>query len=148
MGFLERGLLLYLGIAIALCFAAPQVIFTSGSTADNSVLGWFNMGYNETDGSVYSITSSNSFSTTANSSSTSFTSGNTPEAGGLLGFLDPVFQVFGWIGLIFKVLFSPVVLLTGDAMAGAPTMLFLIIAIPIVFMTLFGLIAWIRGGVV
>jgi hypothetical protein len=136
-------------IAIAMCFAAPQYVFTGNSSAENTVLGWFNVGYTpgSTDISGISISNSTGFSSSASNATSSFTSATNPAGGsGILGFIDPIFQIFSWVKLFFVVIFSPIILLTGPAMAGAPAGLVLLITLPLVFMTILGLIIWIRSG--
>jgi hypothetical protein len=57
--------------------------------------------------------------------------------------------VFDWVKLIFKALFSPIILLTGGAVSGDATIatgLLLILGIPAVFLMIVGLIIWIRSG--
>ena len=149
MAFLQRGLLIYLAIAVAMCFAAPQYIFTGDSSAESTVLGWFNIGYTpgSTDITGVSINNNTAFSGSASNATSTFTSATNPAGGsGILGFIDPIFQIFSWIKLFFVVIFSPIILLTGPAMAGAPAGLVFLIVIPLVFMTLVGLIIWIRSG--
>lgn len=153
MGFFQRGLLIYLCLAIAICFAAPSVVFNSGSAADNTVLSWFNLAYNpancvgQVDQSNCITMTSSVVSDNVGNTTGSFTTITSPSSSGsLIGFIDPVFQVFSWIPLVFKVLFSPIILLSSSAMAGAPPQIMLMFGIPLVFMTIIGLIIWIRSG--
>jgi len=132
-GFLQRGLLLYLFLAIAVSFAAPDVIFANGSPAGNNVLSWFDLSYNDVTGDV---TASPQFATDTqvqNATSGLETPSAISQSGGILGWLDPLFQVFSWIPLIFKVLFSPILLLTNPLIA-MPTSVILIIGIPLVLL--------------
>jgi hypothetical protein len=149
MGFLQRGLLIYLTIAIAVCMTMPSVIFDNpNNAAERSVLSFFNLELNSTTGLVQ--TSSTTTSDTIASGTDGFTKPSSPSSSGsLLGFIDPVFQVFEWIGLFFKVLFSPIILLISPAAAGSAVLsnaLLMIIGIPLVFMMIVGLVIWIRSG--
>jgi len=150
MGFLQRGLLIYLCIAIAICMTMPQIIFNGNTPADNSVLSWFNLNYDSTTNSI-SIGNTTT-STNIQSGTDRFLSPTSPSgSGSILGFLDPVFQIFTWIPLIFKVMFSPIILLTSAAVTGDAVIssaLLLIIGIPAVFLMIVGLITWIRSGFV
>lgn len=155
MGFLQRGLLLYLCIALAIAFASPQIIFSGNSPAQNTVLSWFNLQLNQsclvttasTDQSNCIVTSSAQINPYVSNYSSSFTTPSSPaSSGSLIGFIDPVFQVFSWVGVFFKTLFSPIILLSSPAMAGAPPAIMLLFGIPIVFMLIVGLIIWIRSG--
>jgi hypothetical protein len=148
MGFLQRGMLIYLGIAIAICMTMPSVIFSGGSPAENSVLSWFNLNY---DSTTNTVSMQNTTTSTQISSGTDrFLSPTSPSSSGsLLGFVDPVYQVFSWIPLFFKVLFSPIILLMSPATTGAPVLassLLFIIGIPATFLMIIGLIIWIRSG--
>ena len=154
MGFLQRGLLIYLTIAIAVCLTMPSIIFNNnGNPAERSVLSFFNMDYDNSTGD-FAITSTTT-SSNLDSGTSGFTQPSSPSSSGsLLGFIDPVFQVFNWIGIFFKVLFSPIILLTSPELsAGAgvlPTALLFIIGLPLVLMMLVGLVSlglriWVRG---
>lgn len=150
MSFFQRGLLIYLCIAIAVCMSAPQIIFDSGTPAENSVLSWFQLQYDSNTNSVTMINSS--LSNNVNSGTESFQKTSSPAASGsLLGFIDPIYQVFSWIPLIFKVIFSPIILLTGGSAAvvgnsAISTGLMFVFAIPAVFLMIIALIMWLRSG--
>ena len=157
MAFLQRGLLIYLFIALAMVFAYPQAIFNGNTPADNTVLSWFNLALNttctnvpgQTDFSncVYIPNSASQFSNTVGNNTNTFTTPSSPSSSGsIIGFLDPVFQVFSWVGLFFKIIFSPIILLTSGVMVGAPTALILLFGIPLVFLMIIGLITFIRSG--
>jgi len=157
MAFLQRGLIIYLFIALAMTFAYPQAIFNGNTPADNTVLSWFNLALNQTcinvpgqtdfSNCVYVPGSITAFSNTVGNNTATFTTPSSPSSSGsLIGFLDPVFQVFSWIGLFFKVIFSPIIMLTSPIMTGAPTALTLLLGIPLVFLMIIGLITFIRSG--
>lgn len=149
MGFLQRGLLIYLCIAIAVCMTMPSVLFNGNTPAENSVLSWFNLVY---DPVTDTVTMGNTTASTNIASGTAgFETPSSPSSSGsLIGFIDPVFQVFSWVKLIFKVIFSPLILLTSPALVGGSPILanalMFIIGIPLVFLTIVGLIIWIRSG--
>lgn len=144
-GFLQRGLLLYLIVAICITFTAPEVIFDSGSPRDNTVLSWFDMTYNESSGEVITNNQWGSGSSSEINNSMTQTNPASSGSGSILGFLDPLFQVFSWIGLIFKVIFSPITIMI-DPLVSMPSGVVLIIGVPLVLLMIFGLISWIRSG--
>lgn len=143
-GFLQRGLLLYLMIAIIMVFAAPQVVFSGTSPAKTTVLGWFDMTYDPVTGVV---TQGGNFSSDKYSDAAS--SMNQPTspagAGGILGFIDVFYQVFSWVVLFFQIIFSPIYLLTSVNM---PFGIVLILGVPLVLLFILGIISWIRSGIV
>jgi hypothetical protein len=143
MGFLQRGLLIYMCLAIAMTFAAPQEVFSGGSPAENTVLSWFNINYDDGTG----VVSMGDSTTSSNVDTSGLTDPTSPgSSGSILGFLDPLYQVWSYVKLIFKVLFSPIIILTGPSMTGAPLPIVLILGVPLVFLTILGLIFWIRSG--
>jgi hypothetical protein len=144
MAFLIKALMLYLVLAIAVSCAAPQFIFTNvNSPAEKTFLSWFNLHYDGTN----IVMGNSTLASSTDSASKAFTDASSPSsAGSLLGWIDPIFQVFSWIPLIFKALFSPIILLASPAMAGAPPGIMFILGIPLVFMTIIGLIGFIRSG--
>lgn len=158
MGFLQRGLLIYMCIAIAICMSMPGQLFNGNTPAENSVLSWFDLAYDSNTGQV-TMQGSNSSTNIASGTDRLQNPTNPASSGSLIGFIDPVFQVWSWIQLIFKVLFSPVVLLTNSGGTANPIIadhgqinsplqmgLMFIFVIPLVFMTIIGLIIWIRSG--
>jgi hypothetical protein len=141
MGFFQRGLLLYLCLAIAMAFAAPQVVFNGDSPAENNLLSWFNVERNVTDNTL-SISDNSSFGGAVDTDAEeSFTATKSP----LLGALDTLWQVFSWVGVIFKVIFSPIIVLTAPEL-NMPTAVIFVFAIPLTFLFIVGLIGWIRSG--
>lgn len=153
-GFLQRGVLLYLCLAIAVCFAAPEVVFDTygtGNTRDNTMLSWFDL-QNYGDGVEFKNTSDPNFASgnvildNATAGLDNYKSPSTSQGGSLLGWLDPLFQVFDWIRLIFRIIFSPILLLTDPEIA-MPSSILLIIGIPLVIMMIIGMISWIRSGI-
>jgi hypothetical protein len=126
----------------------PSVLFDGNTPAENSVLSWFNLEYNPVTDKV--TLASTTTSTAIDGATGSFETPTSPSgSGSILGFIDPVYQVFSWIPLIFKVLFSPIILVTSPAFAGDATLssaLLFIIGIPLTFMMIVGLIVWIRSG--
>lgn len=149
-GFLQRGILLYLMLAIAIVFAAPEVVFTNpnGSPAEATLLSWFDL--DTTD--YYDLHFRNesnpqlSSSTIGNETNAFITPTSPSGSGGILGWLDPLYQVFSWVTLIFKMLFSPIILLT-DPRVAMPFSVVLLIGIPLVILFIVGLISWIRSGI-
>ncbi len=144
MGFLMKGILLYLLLATAIAFGAPSMIFSSGSPSDNTVLSWFNVRAN-INNTVYYATADN-YSTSGSSVANLSALPAVPSASGSWGFVDPLLKVFSWVGTFGKILFSPIVMFTKPEMDGAPIAILFIIGIPIVVLFLIGLIGWIRSG--
>jgi hypothetical protein len=146
MGFLMKGILLYLLLATAIAFAAPQMIFNAGSPSDSTVLSWFNVRV-DSNNTVYYDTANYSAGGSAGTGMSNLTSvPQLPSGTGFLGFIDPLLHVFSWIGTFGKVLFSPIIIMTKPEMTGAPIALLFIIGIPVVVLFLVGLIVWIRSG--
>ena len=151
-GFLQRGVLLYLCLAIAVCFAAPEVVFDTELTkapVDNTMLSWFDL---ESDGTSVDFRNTSKPDWSNDPLLANATAGldnyKTPSStgGGLLGWLDPLFQVFEWIKLLFRIIFSPILLLI-DPRIAMPSSIVLIIGIPLVIMMIIGMISWIRSGI-
>jgi len=148
MGFIERGLLLYLVMAIACVFIAPTIIFNGSSPADSTVLSWFNIEYTNNEARITSATLSSDANNATNNlagAQTSATSGLT-----LLSIFDPIGQfvsgAVSWFKLFFKVLFSPIVLLSSPEFSGMhPAVMFIFGIIP-VFLVIIGIIVFIRSG--
>lgn len=146
-GFLQRGLLLYLFVAIAVSMAVPDVIFGNGSPAGNSVMSWFDIDSSYTGTTPIITNQSDYFGDVGNATNSLNTLSSPSSSGGILGWIDPLYQIFSWIPLMFRVLFSPVILLT-DARVAMPGIVILIFAIPLVLMFILGLIGWIRSGII
>ena len=148
-GFLQRGILLYLFVAIAVSMAVPQVIFDNGSPAGNSVMSWFDLDSTYTGTTPIVTNTSDYFGNAVTSDAQSSLSSQTSpsQSGGILGWLDPLFQVFSWVPMMFRVIFSPIILLT-DSRVAMPGIVVLIFAIPLVLLFILGLIGWIRSGIV
>lgn len=147
-GFLQRGVLLYLCLAIAMCFAAPEVVFDQNTPQGRNVLEWFNIDYNNQTG-VIGINNQTSFvHDEYMDNATAGMDNPTPpsSSGSVLGWLDPLFQVFGWIKLFFRMIFSPILLMV-DPRVSMPVPIILIIGIPLVVMFIIGIISWIRSGI-
>lgn len=150
-GFLQRGILLYLCLAIAISFAAPDVVFDNlqGTPLGNNMLSWFDLKYDGTNVNFYNTTNPQFSNTGLVTNATQDIANPTTSSsgGGLLGWIDTLYQVFDWIRLFFDMLFSPILLLTHPLIA-MPSSIVLIIGIPLVIMFIVGLIAWIRSGIV
>lgn len=146
MGFLTKGILLYLLLAISIAFAAPNIIFSGSSPSDATVLSWFNIRLDANNSVYYNSTT---YSPTGEAS-TSYGNISTipplPTGTGFLGFIDPLLHVFSWIATFGKVLFSPIIIFTHPEMSGAPIAILMIIGIPVVLLLLLGIVAFIRNG--
>jgi hypothetical protein len=149
MAFLMRGLLFYLAFAIAIAMWQPQVVFgTNGNVQNNNLLSWYDVHYNSSTGSMYMASSSlqgGVYNATygANGIQT------VPNKGSQLSlnFLDPVFQIFGFLGLILQLLMSPLSIIA-FGVPGIPFGIVLIIGLVPTFLVLLSVVFWIRSGVV
>lgn len=146
-GFLQRGLLLYFFVAVAVSMAVPDVVFDTGTPAGSTVMSWFDIDSSYTGTGAVVTNQSDYFGEVGNATSSLSTLSSPSQSGGILGWLDPLYQVFSWIPLMFRVLFSPIILLT-DSRVAMPGIVILIFAIPLVLMFIIGLISWIRSGIV
>ena len=147
MGFLEKGLIIYLCLAIACVFWQPSIIF-EGSEQGNSVLSFIGINsYNQTTNEPI-IDPVGSTSNDVNNSNSQLSTSRTSETslGNFQFIVDPIFNAFGWVNLFFKVLFSPWIIFTSPQMGNAPLPIFFIYAVPIIFITLIGIIFFIRSG--
>jgi hypothetical protein len=145
MGFFQRGLLLYLCLAIAMAFAAPQVIFSGNSPADVTLLSWFSVNYDNSTGDISYVNGSSGLQGDAGTNAAeSFGASRTTVTGFLSFIIDGLWQVWSWVAAIFKVLFSPIILLTSPDLH-IPTPIIFVFAIPLTFLFIIGLIMWIRG---
>jgi hypothetical protein len=143
MGFLQRGLLLYLAIAIAMVFAAPTIVFNGDNPKDATFLSWFNIHMDANNSPV--LSTNNTLGQGTNGAGSGLVDAKPPSSGlSIFGFIDPIWQVWEWMGVIFKALFSPVVVLTSPSLA-LPTPILFVFVIPLTFMFIIGLIMWIRG---
>jgi hypothetical protein len=148
MGFLLKGSLLYLLLAVALAFGAPGTVFNGTNPTDATFLSWFNIRLDPATNVISYDTSTYDPTGAASSSFGNLTAQwQAPtNQGTFFSGLDPLFQVFSWIGTFGKMLFSPIIMLTKPEMTGAPIAILFIIAIPIVLLFLIGIIGWIRSG--
>jgi hypothetical protein len=146
MGFLMKGVLLYLLLAISIAFAAPHMIFSSGSPADNTVLSWFNVRIDSNDSIYYNTINYSSTGDAGPRVANLSTIPPLPTGTGFLAGIDPLLQVFSWVGTFGKMLFSPIVIFTNPEMSDAPIALLMLIGIPVVVLFILGIIIWIRNG--
>lgn len=146
MGFLQRGLLLYLAIAIGVTFASAPILYGEDNQADKTVLSWFNIEINQTSKQPYvPYTANFSYGNGTDGSQQYFDSAKPPSSGlGIFGFIDPIWQIWDWVRVFFKTIFSPFVVLL-DPSLQLPTPIIFVFVIPLTFMFIVGLIMWIRG---
>lgn len=145
---LSKYLLLYVCMALAISFFFPQTILGSGET---SILGIFNVGINSTTNQPYIISSGFS-----NADLNAQFSSNPTETGlfqkginivtSFFQFIvDGLGNVIAIIKIMFAFLFSPFVfVLRPELMGGSPFFVKMIFAIPLVFITFMGIVAFIR----
>jgi hypothetical protein len=149
MGFLTKGVLIYLLLAIAIAFAAPHIIFSGSSPSDATVLSWFNVKIDANNTVYYDTIPAYGLNGSALTSNMGMTTLPTPTSGGtsfFQTFIDPLVQTWNWVITLGKVVFSPIIIFTHPDMTGAPISLLFIIGLPIVVLFLLGLIIWVRSG--
>lgn len=142
MGFFQKAVLLYLMIALAFTFAAPESVLTlnGANPAGYNIMKLFGtsiVGYNSTshdviisntptvDGNITNYTQSG---TGLFSSGT----GNTNQFYSVI--IDPLVNMLGFIFIIFQIVLSPLILLTSPVMVGAPTAIYVLIGLPLVLL--------------
>lgn len=151
MGFLEKGLIIYTALALACLYCYPQFIFNAENPTDASVLAWFNVAVDSSGHPVYNGNSgSNGYNLAGNAANSTYNGilkpGEIPTGSSILGFMDPVWQVFGWISTFFKMLFSPVVIIYNWTLMGAPSELLFFLGIPLAAAFVVGLVIFMRAG--
>jgi ABC-type uncharacterized transport system fused permease/ATPase subunit len=154
MGLFSNIFLLYLCIAIACIFYNPSLVIGESL----STISWLNIDINHTTNEPYFVSTS-----TYNDDATKDTPSNTSVFNRMLSdgrdvsgdiisgvgnffmsVIDPIWQVIKFVGLLFKILFAPIIILT-SAELGIPIFIAFAIGIPINFLGLLSLIMLIRG---
>jgi hypothetical protein len=145
MGLFNNIFLLYLCVTIACLFYQPSLVMDGG--ASSTFLGWFNIDYNMTTNEPNIV--NNTFSSGVQSESDRLLSegrsisGDITGVGGFfLSLIDPVWQVVKFLGLIFSVLFAPLIILST---LSAPAIITFGLGIPFTFLGILSLIMIIRG---
>jgi hypothetical protein len=148
MGFLLKGVLLYLLLSIAIALAVPNIVFENGSPTDATVLGWFNKSIKlDSNNNIYQVPEAYSLDGDVQDTISNLSMvPQLPTGTGFLGFIDPLLHTFGFIGTIAKVFASPIIVMSKPEMTGIPIGFILIIIIPLVALFIIGLIGWIRSG--
>lgn len=145
MGFLEKGMLLYFVLALAVAFWQPAYVFDSeqGKTVLD-VVG-IDSYDEETNMPVYGQTAN--FSGESSEAQEALTqSGGESIFGSLQFIIDPVFNAIGWVKLLGKFLFSPVLIFFNPIMSEAPAPILFLFAMPLIFLVLMGIIYFVRSG--
>ena len=150
MGFIDKIILLYVCMGIAVAFWQPSLVFEHNSAISNL----YNIPYNQSTavagipgcsadgigcfGSNYSSQIQNQ----------SVISSIFNQLGGVTGsFIDSLNNVIGFFQTAFNFLFWPYVLFSNKPMSDAPTSLFYIFAIPMVTLLLIAIVNWVRSGI-
>lgn len=150
MSFLLKGIVVYLLLAIAATFWAPALVFSGGTASDQTVLSWFNVGLDGNNLPTYN--QGDPYGTNSAAKTASDAAQTEPKlSGGILTFMDPIIQVWQWIKTLFKVIFSPIIILTSaGAVPGTPAPIYLpllfIFGLPLVALFIMSVIGWIRSG--
>ena len=145
---ISKYLLLYLCMALAVSFFFPQTILGTG---EESILGIFNVGINETTNQPYIVSSG-----FANSDLNAQIGGDEKQSGfwhvvqaGKSLFqwvVDGLSNVLSTLKILFKFLFSPFIFVLNPALlGGAPFYVKMIFAIPLVFIVFMSSLKFIRG---
>lgn len=135
MGLLTKILMIYLFLSIGALMYNPSAVLGNSKQAD-TVLSFFNI--NETNYQNFGSFNVSSEGSNANQGMLA----PPVEKPNFLLLIDPVFQIFEWIKIIFKVITAPIQLLVYSA---APWQLQYILGLPLVFLLLIAIILIIRG---
>jgi len=148
MGFFEKGILIYLLIAVAVSFWQPTIIFNGENPYENNLLSWFNVKINTTTNEIYYDTTEGYEASTEVDQATdeALRIDPIPSGTNFLTFLDPIFKVIAFAGIIVKFIFSPIIILTKPQFTGMPVSIILMFAIPLVTLFLVSVFKWIRNG--
>jgi hypothetical protein len=143
MGFLERGILLYLLFAIAVTIFNPSMVF--GVDGQGSPLSWLKVGTNSTDPIYYDASGTNELQGDAAVNSNTTKNQIAPPTGvSVFVWIDGLKQVFGWVASIFLFIFSPIIFLA--TITGGASVMTVLIGIPLVILFLWGILYFIRSG--
>jgi hypothetical protein len=146
MGWLEKGVIFYFFLALAIACWQPTVVFDSNSPTDATLLSWFNVVLDSNNQTVYN-TSRYAFTGNAGGSAGNMTvTAPVPTGTNILTLIDPIYQIFSWIPTLVKIMFGPIILLTKPEFAGMPGIVYMIIGLPAILLFLVGLIYFLRGG--
>jgi len=145
MGFLERGLLLYLCLAIAMAFSFPTIIFGTNEQGRN-MLSFFGINaYDNVTGEPI-INGTITYGDTATQNQL-LKQGVDVTPSTFQFFIDVVKNTIGYIVLFFKVILSPfIIFYTAVTSFGMPLPLLFMFALPMVLLFLLGIIYFLRSG--
>lgn len=154
MGLLTKLLVFYLIMALCATLYAPEVIL--GESQDGTILSFFKVSsFNGTisdDDPNQNISLGDGFATEfnlePNAESQSVFSKIINNIGGAFNYLiDGLANVLGVFKLVFRVIFSPIILLFSPAAVGMPTIIGLFIGLPTALLMIFAIVAFIAGRV-
>lgn len=148
MGFFEKGILLYLLLAVAISLWQPSIIFDTSTAQANTPLSWFNIQLNTTTNQVYYDTQDgyNVTGDVQTGLNEALRVDRIPQGTNFLTFLDPIFKVLSFLAVILKILFAPIIIFTKPQFTGLPVSFMLIFVIPLVALMLISILKWIRNG--
>lgn len=131
MGFGQQALVFSLTLSILVTLMMPSNIITSNNAFDTFF-------YQQGSGDATTITVNNGFFSAVPQQSSS----TSTQVGVTLGFADPLTLIFGIIQFLFTVLSAPALLFTSLHL---PYEMIILIAVPIAFIQMMGIIGLIRG---
>lgn len=148
MGFFEKGILLYLLLAVAISLWQPSIIFDGSTSQADTPLGWFNVKLNTTNNEVYYDTGDgyNVTGDVQTGINEALRVDRIPQGTNFLTFLDPIFKVLSFLAVVIKILFAPIIIFTKPQFTGLPMSFMLIFVIPLVALVLISILKWIRNG--
>lgn len=150
MAMFQRGLLIYLMIAIAFVFAAPSAVIGNNKIGHSMMDFFTGVQYDAVSNQVTNVNGVNINQdyqdiTQENNTNGLFSSGSGTTNSLFSIIIDPLVNLLSFITLIFSVLLSPIILMTSPQMQGAPPAIMLLLALPLVVLFFSG-IALVIGG--
>jgi hypothetical protein len=133
---LSKMVLIYVCIAIGCIFWQPTLVLGDSKQAE-TVLNLFNI-------DMTNYQTLNNFNHSSSASSEGFLSKGVPNQGAtiILTIIDGLFNVIGYLTLIFRAVFSPVIILFAG---GFPVEIIYIIGVPVVVLFIISLVREVRG---
>lgn len=146
MGFLEKGLLLYLCLAIAILFWQPSIILGESEQSAH-ILSVFNIdSVNQTNGSIKDLGLPGTLNLSDQTAYDQLTKVGSDTTSTLIqAFIDAVANVMEYVKIFFRIVFSPFVIFTSPQMADAPAPVLFVFALPAILGLIVAIILFVRG---
>lgn len=152
MGMIDKILLLYICISIAVAFWQPNIIFDT--QGNDTITTFFNLDYNTTTNTpnLPSCTGNACMSSALNFQANQENATLIEKVFNQLStasnfFIDALNNVLSFFKVIFRIIFAPWIVFTSPSMQGLPSAVFYIIAVPLSLLLLIGFINWVRSGI-